>query len=486
MWFVFNISFINPMKKLFYLSYLILTFFLLAQTVHSQELQSKATKSQVAAHMYKKMFQTLTAPVINEKLENDFYQRRGYVVGDLIILKASLSAQSEVMELCIYKDSIKIKEELVRPSYIDDINTIIYKFISLVINEYGSLDVLIKKIQEEDSEHALLSPIVELLSDKLFNNISWVVPYKLAPGTNFEYRGYTIGKTTLAVSTKEDDKLDIVIYADKVIMFGLVHTIGDLEYYISKFLLIVLNECKDIEDLKKKILDQENKVVERTINVESEKFTVSIYDNAYLDNDVVDCSLNGELLKQDINISTEPYKVNVDLTQNPNTEIIILPKNTGEDWPCTIGIKANRPEEDLTIFAYREQPIKITFKYSEPTAEVAPETDIDLTNVSISEEKTIYAGAEETTLYILDYGQIDNDVIDFYLNGNLVEQDIVLSRKPYKISIDPKEYPKAEIMFLAKSTGTEGPCTINVKIKGTDKTFRMGAKKDQFMKIKLQ
>jgi hypothetical protein len=112
--------------------------------------------------------------------------------------------------------------------------------------------------------------------------------------------------------------------------------------------------------------------------------------------------------------------------------------------------------------------------------------DVAITDAAVSEETTISVETDVFMLSVYDFGAVDGDVIDYYLNGKLIQEGVKLSKTPYSVIINNKETPNAEIMFLATSAGKAGPCTILAKIEGNGKTFRMSAKKGQFMKIKLK
>ncbi len=168
-----------------------------------------------------------------------------------------------------------------------------------------------------------------------------------------------------------------------------------------------------------------------------------------------------------------------------------------EDPLGIIGFEGDgkRPTGQWSITALKKEGFKFIkedkLEKKEIWSEVIKEDELgknkienDLT-AKISQEKTIFVSNDSIHLFVYDYGALDGDTIDYYLNNKLIEENIGLKKTPFKIKIAHKKGLEDEINFLAKSTGRLGPCTIKVKIKD-GKTFTMAAKKGEVMKIKLK
>ncbi|PCI20690.1 hypothetical protein COB64_01845 [Candidatus Wolfebacteria bacterium] len=106
-----------------------------------------------------------------------------------------------------------------------------------------------------------------------------------------------------------------------------------------------------------------------------------------------------------------------------------------------------------------------------------------LKNKTIADEKKIIIKGEKVSVVVWDYQYVDGDIVDVFLNDELIEPDLVLSKEKFEINFSLVKGRKNEITFLAKNEGGAGRCTIRAKILETGDEFTLQAKKGEVMKI---
>ena len=89
----------------------------------------------------------------------------------------------------------------------------------------------------------------------------------------------------------------------------------------------------------------------------------------------------------------------------------------------------------------------------------------------------------ENTLLLFDHGVPDGDIVSVYINGNLYSKNITVNRKPLEIPFFMKEGQIYTIDLKAESEGTISPCTVTLKIKGTNSQITMNGKKGEVMNL---
>ena len=339
---------------------------------------------------------------------------------------------------------------------------------------------------QELPSNATKKQVVTHLYNKMF--VTRTAPVVLEEFHGHEQqKGYTIGKLTImSVSLYSDSEVGFIAtyneqntLSEEVVRFS---DATEIQPFIYKFVDLALNECGNLETLTKKIQEQEAKqalflplidyLYNKLYEARTAPFQFSIGDMEY----------RGYTIGR-IKISANK--------KDGNSFMGIISINKKGKYALAGG----KTRKDIDHFNYiflnlaLDECTDVDDLYKKITAQDKKDIEVAVAvavEPNISEEKTIITKTENTTLFIFDYGQVDGDIVDYYLNGELIEQNIELSEKPYKISINSKEKPNAEIMFLAKSVGMISPCTIKVKVEEAEDVFEMGARKDQFMKITLK
>lgn len=295
--------------------------------------------------------------------------------------------------------------------------------------------------------------------------------------------GYTVGKVTImSVSLYADSKVGfITTYSELNKLSEELVSLSDateIQPFIYKFIDLALSECGNLETLITKIQEQEAKQALFLPLIEY------LHNNLYTSRTAPFQFKSGDMEYRGYTVGK--IRISVDKKNDDTFMGAIF-----VDGKAKYSFVGKNGRKDIDHFNYiflnlsLDECIDVDDLYKKITAQDNKDVEIAV-EPNISEEKTIITKAENTTLYIFDYGQVDGDVVDYYLNGKLIEQNIDLTEKPYKVSINSNESPNAEIMLLAKSTGKVGACTIKVEVEGSEDTFEMGAKKNQFMKITLK
>ena len=79
-------------------------------------------------------------------------------------------------------------------------------------------------------------------------------------------------------------------------------------------------------------------------------------------------------------------------------------------------------------------------------------------------ERTVNVFSEKLKIAVLDWDIIDDDAVSIYLNGKLIEYNIVLKGKYTEIEIQPLNVGKNTLLLHAESTGSNGDCTVRIKV----------------------
>jgi len=118
-----------------------------------------------------------------------------------------------------------------------------------------------------------------------------------------------------------------------------------------------------------------------------------------------------------------------------------------------------------------------------PEAEATSEELQKLKSKKVVDEKRIEVSGGMATVFVWDYQSVDGDIIDVFLNGKLIKQDLVLTKERFEIDVSLISGRENEIKFVAKSEGSAKPCTIRAMIKETGEEFTLKAKEGEVMKI---
>ncbi len=101
---------------------------------------------------------------------------------------------------------------------------------------------------------------------------------------------------------------------------------------------------------------------------------------------------------------------------------------------------------------------------------------------TVPNQKNITIGTDTTQLAIYDFGQIDGDIIDIFINDSLAKRNLILSKKSYMLTIKKNQ----EIILIVKNHGKLGDCTVFATIASTGQKFSLSGKVGEKILIKVK